>query len=194
MSTFQELVYSNRSFRGFDPSVSVSREDLLYLVDLARVTASSVNKQPLKYYLAYDPDAVSMILAETRWAGALKDRRLPEPGKGPTAFIVICHDTSVAPEAPTFLKDVGIVAQTMLLGASERGLGGCMIGNFHPEKLRETLSLDASMVPKLCVALGKPAETVVLTDVGPDGDTTYYRDESDVHHVPKRSLSDIVLD
>ena len=45
----------------------------------------------------------------------------------------------------------------------------------------------------LIVALGKPDEKVVITDVPKDGDIGYYRDEDDVHYVPKRRLEDIVL-
>ena len=87
---------------------------------------------------------------------------------------------------------MGITAQTILLAAAEKGLGGCMIGNFSPEKLSAALSLPESLIPMLVVALGKPDETVIITEVT-DGNTKYYRDDNDVHYVPKRKLEDIVL-
>jgi len=45
----------------------------------------------------------------------------------------------------------------------------------------------------LALALGKPKEKVVVEEVGPDGGIKYWRDAEDVHHVPKRSLDEIIL-
>jgi len=193
MSTMKELVRKNRSYRGFDESFQLTREDLMELVDLARLTASTVNKQPFKYYLAYEKEDVDKIQPWTGWARALPHMKLPHEGMCPTAFIVVCHDTDLIEDTPKFTRDVGIVAQTILLGAVEKGLGGCMIGNFGPAKISAALDLPANLIPKLVIALGKPAETVVLTDVPEDGNTNYYRDENDVHYVPKRALEDIIL-
>lgn len=191
---FKDLVLKNRSYRGFDRSRKVTREELLEMVDCARLTASSVNQQPLKYYLAYDEETVAKIQAETYWARALPDMHLPHKGKEPTAFIVICQDTDLAPSTVRFQKDDGIVAQTILLAATDMGLGGCMIGNFNSGKVQKTLGLAENLEPVLIVAIGKPDETVKLVDVEPDGSTDYYRDADDVHYVPKRKLKDIVID
>ena len=189
-----ELVKKNRSYRGFDTSVSLGREDLLSLVDLTRYTASSVNEQPLRYYIAWKKEEVAKILPLTMWAKALKETKLPHPGKEPAAFIIICQDMNISSNTTRFQRDVGIVAQTMLLGAVEKGLGGCLIGSFYKPELKKLLNLPESLEPNLLLALGKPAETVVLTEVGEDGSTGYFRDENDVHYVPKRSLSALVLE
>ncbi|MEG0377651.1 MAG: nitroreductase, partial [Eubacterium sp.] len=77
--------------------------------------------------------------------------------------------------------------------AAEMGLGGCMIGNYSTEAIREALHLEASLAPVLIIALGKPDEKIVLTEVLDDGKTDYYRDENDVHYVPKRRLKDIII-
>ena len=82
----------------------------------------------------------------------------------------------------------------MLLAATERGLGGIMIGNFAPKRIAEALELPETLTPMLIVALGKPDETIVLTEIDPGENTDYYRDDQDVHYVPKRKLEDIVLD
>ena len=111
----------------------------------------------------------------------------------PTGFIVICYDAAIGPNAQRFSKDIGIVAQTILLGAVDMGRGGCMIGNFDPQKVKEAIALEDGLEPVLIVALGKPDEKIVITDVPKDGDIGYYRDEDDVHYVPKRRLEDIVL-
>ena len=190
----KELVEKNRSYRGYDPSVCLTREDLLELVDLTRYTASSVNEQPLRYYIAWEKEEVEKILPLTMWAKALKEMQLPRPGKEPAAFIIICQDMNISSNTTRFQRDVGIVAQTMLLGAVEKGLGGCMIGSFYKPQLKELLNLPEGVEPNLIVALGKPAEKVVLTEVGEDGSTKYYRDAEDTHYVPKRSLKDLVLE
>lgn len=188
---FKDLVMRNRTCRGYDESYSIDRETLLELVDLTRFTASSANLQPLKYFVAHEKSMVDRIQPLTKWAGALSHLHLPYPGMRPTAFIVICQDNSIS-SATAMLKDVGIVAQTITLGAAEKGLGCCMIGSFELAALKTLLDLPEHIDPKLVIALGKPAETVVLTEAT-DGKTTYYRDENGVHYVPKRKLEDIFL-
>lgn len=135
-------------------------------MDCTRYTPSSVNMQPFKYYLACEPETVAKIQPLTKWARALPQMTLPHPGHCPTAFIVICQDTNLNPALQRFQKDVGIVAQTMLLAAVEKGLGGCMIGNYNPDEVKQALSLADHLTPVLLVALGKPDETIVLTEVG----------------------------
>lgn len=189
----RDLVEKSRSWRGYDESRKVSREELVSLVECARLTPSSINMQPLKYYLACDEETVGKIQPLTGWARALPQIQLPHPGKRPTAFIVICQDLALNKAIDRFQKDIGIVAQTMLLAATEMGLGGIMIGNFNPDKVREALALPETVRPMLILAIGKPDETIVLTDVGPDGRVNYYRDENDVHYVPKRRLEDLLL-
>lgn len=193
MENFKELVKKNRSYRGYDESYRFTKEQLEDYVDTTRYTASSVNMQPLKYFIAYEKEMVDTIQAMTKWARALPDLDLPYVGKRPTGFIVICQDINLAPNTSRFMKDVGIVAQTILLQATEEGLGGCMIGNFQPDEVKSTLKFDDNIVPLLIVALGKPDEEIVITEVTEEGGTNYYRDEADIHYVPKRSLEDILI-
>lgn len=189
----KDLVLKNRSYRGFDESVRISRETLEGFVDCARLCPSSVNKQPLKYFLAWEPEEVEKVQGLTKWARALPEMILPHPGKRPTGFVVICQDKGIDENLNRYQKDVGIVAQTMLLAAVEQGLGGCMIGNFQAGEVMEVLGLPEEIRPLLIVAFGKPAEEIHLVDVPENGNTNYYRDEKDVHYVPKRTLADELL-
>lgn len=189
----KDLLKRNRSYRGYDESRKITRDELEELVDCVRYAPSSVNMQPFKYYLACDAETVAKIQPLTRWARALPELTLPHPGHCPAAFIVICQETEWHASLPRFQRDVGIVAQTILLAAVEMGLGGCMIGNYDAGEVRQALGLAEHLSPVLIVALGKPDETIVLTEVGEDGSTDYYRDEQAVHYVPKRSLKDILL-
>lgn len=189
----KDLMKASRSYRGYDMSRIVTREELMELVDHVRYAPSTVNGQPLRYYLVHEKEEVAAIQGLTLWAKALKDITLPHEGKYPTAFVIICQDTERGPNLNRYLRDVGIVAQTILLAATEKGLGGCMIGSFNPDKVSEALHLPEHLRPMLVVAIGKPDETVILTEVGEDGSVKYWRDENDIHYVPKRSLADILI-
>ncbi len=190
--TVKELLQRDRSYRGYDHSVKFDRSYLEKLVEVTRYCASSMNIQPLKYAIAYDEKTVDAIQRETLWARQMPDNDLPHKGKEPTAWIIICQDTRIDKNLKRFLRDVGIVAEAMLLQATEDGNGGIMIGSFMAGKISEILNLPEYLHPMLLVAIGKPDEKVVLEDVKEDH-WVYYRDEDDVHHVPKRTLQEILI-
>jgi nitroreductase len=188
--TIAELVKKNRSYRRFDQRAAITAETLRELVDLARCSASAANRQPLKFILSASPESNAKIFQHLHWAGYLKEWGGPKEGERPTGYIIMLTDTEIAKEAS---MDVGIMAQSMLLGAVDRGLGGCMLGAVDRDNLRKTLAIPDNLAISLVVALGKPAEKVVLEKVGDDGDIKYYRDAQDVHHVPKRTLDDLIV-
>jgi len=186
----EDLIRKNRSYRRFDQETDISTKTLRALVNLARLSASGANQQPLKYILISDPETNASVFPHTRWAGYLKDWEGPAEGERPAAYIIILGDTSIR---PTFGCDHGIAAQSIMLGATERGLGGCILGALDRGELRETLEIPEQYEILLALALGKPKERVELEEVGSDGDIKYYRDEDGVHHVPKRALETIIL-
>ncbi|MDY6874361.1 MAG: nitroreductase family protein [Chloroflexota bacterium] len=184
------LVKKSRSYRRFDGSHTIDKAVLHDLIELARFAPTGSNKQPLKFWLSNTEEMNAAIFPNLAWAGALKDWGGPAEGERPTAYIVILGDTTVR---KSFGVDHGIAAQTIMLGAAEKDLGGCMIASFRSKGLREALSIPDCYELLLVLALGKPAETVVTEPVGDAGETTYYRDVEDVHHVPKRDLDDLIL-
>lgn len=186
----ENLIQRNRSCRRFCQSEPISTATLKGLVNLARLSASAANLQPLKYILSNDPRKNEDIFSCLAWAGYLKDWPGPEEGERPSAYIIILGDRDIA---KTFGCDHGIAAQSMLLGARGQGLAGCMVGSIKKDLLSELLHIPARYEILLVIALGKPKETVVLEEVDPDGDIKYWRDERGVHHVPKRRLEDIIL-
>uniref|UniRef100_UPI0040297B5E nitroreductase family protein n=1 Tax=Faecousia sp. TaxID=2952921 RepID=UPI0040297B5E len=190
---FLDLVKQARSHRGFRQDRKVTRQELEHLVECARFTPAARNDQVLKYYLAEKPETVAAIQPLTKWAGALAELHLPRKGAEPVAYIVICLDGSLAENPAPYQRDVGIVAQTILLAAAEMGLNGCMIGSFAAGELREKLGLPEAIKPQLLLALGEGTDRIVMTDVGEDGSTTYYRDADDIHYVPKRTLEQLIL-
>ncbi len=185
-----DLLNKNRSYRRFDESCKIPMDDLYDLVSLARLTPSSVNLQPLRFLLVNDEENNAKIFENLSWAGLLKDWKGPSEGERPTAYIVIVNDDKIAKNMKT---DVGIVAQTMMLGAAEKGFGGCMIGSINRERLCEHLGINSSYTIELVLALGKPAEDIKIVDLPENGCTNYYRDENGVHYVPKRSVDDLII-
>jgi nitroreductase len=186
----KDLLRQNRSYRRFYQDVAVERDTLRELVDLARLSPSGANLQPLKFFLANTPDQAAAIFPHLAWAGYLKDWPGPAEGERPAAYIVILGDTQISSNINC---DHGIAAQSILLGAVEKGLGGCIVASIQKDTLRAALDISARYNILLVLALGKPKETVQVDPVGPDGDIKYWRDEQAVHHVPKRPLDELII-
>lgn len=189
MIKLKDIILKTRSYRRFEESHRVDLQILEDLVELARLSASGANRQPLKYLLFNSPEDCERVFPSVVWAAYLKDWNGPEKGERPSGYIVILGDRSIA---DSFGVDHGIAAQSIMLGATEKGLGGCMIASIRREQLRSELGIPEQYEILLILALGKPVENVIIDEVK-DGDIKYWRDEKKNHHVPKRSLSDLIL-
>ena len=185
----KDLILKNRSYRRFCQSERITESQLTEWIDLARNSASARNAQPLKYILSTDETMNARIFENLAWAGYLTDWPGPEEGERPAAYIVMLHDTLIS---PNYLCDDGIAAQSILLGATESGFGGCMIYSVNRAGLSELLNLPGHLKIIQVLALGKPKEVVVLEEMK-NGEVKYWRDENQVHHVPKRSLQEIIV-
>lgn len=186
----KDLVYSCRTYRRFYEDVRITEEELKELVDLGRMTAFSANSQSMKFAIYHTNEDAEKIFPTLIWAAALTDWDGPVEGERPAAYIVILSDLSMGPKRAI---EAGITAQTMMLGAVEKGYGGCMLGSVQRAKLAEALGIDQERYSiELVLALGKPKEEVKVVPAGENGDTKYYRDENQVHYVPKRSLEDVL--
>jgi nitroreductase len=186
----RDLILKNRSYRRFYEEVDINLDTLKELVDLARLSASARNAQPLRYILSCDREKNSLIFPHLAWAAFLKTWSGPAEGERPSAYIIILGDTEVS---RFWDYDAGIAAQSIMVGATEKGLGGCMIANIDRQGLRKALEIPPRYEILLVLALGKPKEKVVIETIGSDGDTKYWRDSKDVHHVPKRPLDEIII-
>ena len=187
----RDLIMKNRSYRRFYRDVTITREELIALVDLARMSPSAANRQPLKYILSNSEPTNTAIFNCLAWAGYIKDWGGPVKEERPSAYVVILGDIEI--NKNYFATDYGIAAQSMLLGAVEMGYGGCILAAVDRKQLRPKLSIPERYEILAVIALGRPKEEVVLENVGPDGDIKYWRDEQQVHHVPKRSLDDLII-
>ncbi|MBN2261228.1 MAG: nitroreductase family protein [Clostridiales bacterium] len=187
----KDLILKNRTYRRFYEEYEISKEELLSLIDLARLSSTGRNIQALRYIIADTPEIKEKVFKNIRWAGYFKDWEGPLVGERPSAYLVMLLDQ----ELTKFCYwDHGIAAQSILLGAVERELGGCMFGAVDKENLRVDLKISKRYEIMMVIAIGKPKEIVVLDDISEDGDIKYWRDENQIHHVPKRRLEDLILD
>lgn len=190
LENFTEIVRANRSFRKFHQHKRIHRDQLRRLVNLARLSPSARNLQPLKYVLLSEPEETELVFPHLAWAGYLDDFAGPEEGERPAAYIFVLGDHEIS---ENFGIDPGIAAQSILLGAVSEGWGGCMLGSVNRTALQKCFQIPEQYEIILVIALGVPKEHIQLDQKGDEGGIRYWRDEQGVHHVPKRSLDEILL-
>lgn len=186
----KDLILKNRSYRRFYENEPIAEEVLRGLVDLARLSPSAANRQPLKFALSCTPDRNALIFPHLHWAGYLTTWPGPTEGERPAAYIIILGDKKISENVGC---DQGIAAQSILLGAVERGLGGCIFGSVERTELQTKLSIPEHLKILLVLALGRPKEQVIIEQVTGDGDIKYWRDDQQIHHVPKRRLEELII-
>ncbi len=188
---FEDTVRTCRSYRRFKEDEPLGRGFLLALVDIARKVASAANRQPLRYAIVDEPSACAELLGGLRWAGALADWDGPAEGERPSAYLVIFCEGD--PGKFTWC-DCGIAAQTIALASVEAGAGLCMLASFDPRVVCDVVGEGAKgLTPLLVLALGVPAETCVLETAEPGANLNYWRGPDGVHHVPKRTLAEVLI-
>lgn len=189
--TVSELILKNRSTRAFDESTPISKATMEELIRLAAKSPSGMNKQPVRYRVLSDAADIDKMLENCRFAGLL-GIKLPPEGQKPTGFILMFTDKEAKSPETLALKDIGIAAEAILLGAAEKGFAGCMLGSFNPTRLLADFGISDRYIPQLAIALGKSAEEIRLIEAK-DGNLNYYRDENGVHIVPKLPDADLFI-
>lgn len=183
----KDLVRKARSIRRFDEVNPITEETLRSLVDMARLSPCGANLQLLRYRIVFEKQECDAVFPFLAWAAALKDWPGPVEGQRPTGYIVILGEGT--PDVNT-----GIVAQTIQLAAAEMGYGACMLGSIQRDRIKKVLNVPDPYRVNLVVALGKPAEKVVIEEVSAGADLNYYRTADEVHHVPKLQLKDVLIE
>ncbi len=183
--SLESLLKRNRSFRGYDPARPVTEADLLKLLEVVPWVASGMNAQPLRFKLVWGADA-TLVHPLVKLGAALPEEHLPHPGEEPSAYLVVCS----AAAGRVVDIDLGFAAQSILLRATELGLGGIFILNFRVDALREALQLP--LPPLAVIGLGKPLERIFLVDARPGDSLDYYRRDG-VHFVPKLAPQDLII-
>ena len=187
-----EIIQKTRTYRRFDASKPVEPGTVANLIDLGRLGGSARNCQPWQYLIITAANHCEVVFPYLGWAGYLSDWKGPVESERPTAYILCYLNKSrLTGSVQEAIFDLGIATQNMLLGATSVGLGGCRIGAYSP-KLAEVFPQADHLELHHVIALGVPVEKVVIEECT-DNNIKYWRDTEQVHHVPKRTLADILL-
>lgn len=191
----QKLISLNRSYRRFYENEKLDKETLVSLAELARISPSPRNQQALKFILVNDAEKNAKIFPLLAWAAAIPEWEGPEKGERPAAYIIVLGDNSVIEKGKKTYHETasGIAAQSIMLGAAEKGFGGCMIAAIKRKPLRRLMNLSDKFEILLVLALGKPKEEILIEEMPETGNYDYWRDKDMVHHVPKRSINEIIV-
>ncbi len=186
----RELIEKNRSYGSFYEDEPISVETLKELIDLARISPSSMNLQPLKYILSADKETNEFIFDHIRWASYIKKWQGPPKGERPSAYIIILIDRQIRVTGGRV--DAGIALSSILLGATEKGIGGSIISAVDRAAFTKKFEIPEHLEIMLVLAIGKPKGEISLVET--DDEIIYYKGEDGITKVPKRRLNDIIFD
>lgn len=184
-----EFIKSRRTIRKFRQD-ELSVEQLNKYIDAARVAPSAANIQPLKYVVVKSREMSEKMFPLVKWAGYLAPDYNPKEGERPTAYIVVCADTTIRKAG--YDMDIGAAVENMMLCALADNVGACWMLSIDRDEIRKLLSIDENLEISCVVAMGYLAETPKEAPVE-NGDIKYYLDETDTLYVPKRGMDDIVI-
>lgn len=189
----KEILKQNRSYRRFFENKEIEQELLYELVENLKFCSSARNQQVIVYKIITDKDLRSKVYKNLKWAAYLKDWNGPIKGERPTAYVMIGVNKDRLEFIDKWVNvDLGIVAQSLSMQATEKELGCCNIGAFNRVELDEILQIPNNIELQLIVALGYPKDNIQIEYIE-DGESIKYRREGDVHIVPKRKIDDILF-
>ncbi len=149
--SFFTVIAERRSIRNYEKK-DVEEEQLLQVLEAARMAPSANNRQDWRFVVVRDPE---------------KRRRLAEAANG-QKFVaeapVVIACCSVDPETrmrcgqPVSAINVAIAIDHMTLAAAALGLGTCWIGSFYPDQVKPLLNIPSEVAVVELLALGYPAD------------------------------------
>lgn len=129
-------------------------DDLRTILNAARRTASSKNRQRWDFVVVRDRDRLG-ALSESGEFGAHLARA--------AAGIALVVPAPTVDDAPSVLWDLGRAAQNMTIAAWDRGIGSCPTTVYHPEVCVRELGLPADRWCPFILSFGYPADPAVFT-------------------------------
>ena len=141
-----DIIKSRRSIRRFQHK-PIPPEVIQELLEAAQWAPSGGNNQPWAFVVVQEPANIRKV-------------KMFSPGLGgvPTALLIVCSDHSG--EDTTAIMDVSMAALNVMLVATDKSLGSCVVRSHNPKALQTLLELPTDVVPELIIALGyadKPA-------------------------------------
>ena len=147
---FIDVISKRRSIRKYK-SDPVSKGDIEYIVEAARLAPSWANSQCFKFIVVTDPK----VKAELAKAGNGWIAKAP-------VIVTACADPSrpgTKGDQEYYMLDVGIAMEHLILAAADRGLGTCWIGAFDEDTAKKALGVPDNIRVVASTPLGYPDES-----------------------------------
>ena len=186
-----KLLEWRRSYRKFDESKSLSKDDIDEILSSIKFSSCANNRQFLRFISVESKGKVLEIFENTRWAASLPNNiGRPKEGERPVYFIAILSDDDKKLRFNGI--DEGLVISNLTLTAAEKGIGSCIIGSVNDKKMREILNYEDNYSCEVVIAFGYPKIKSTIKEIETSEDQSYYLDEDGNYIVPKYKLKDIL--
>lgn len=183
---YMTILKHRRSIRRFKQT-QIQDRFLSEIVDAARRAPSGANRQPLEYIIITDQNIRKSIFPFIKWAGYLNPPWSPSSDERPMAYIAILV---MEPHNPYYTRDVGLASAHLIFTAENYSIGSCILCNINTKEISTILKIPNQVLLDSLIALGYKNEVCTMEDN--DTKIEYWRDEQQVHHVPKKTFSSIV--
>ncbi|MBR3933683.1 MAG: nitroreductase family protein [Clostridia bacterium] len=184
-----EAIKKRRTIRKFK-DIPLKEEDIMQIIDCARLAPYASNLQPLKFSVVTDKETRLKMYPHIKYAGYIPDWD-PEFEETPPVFIIVLNDTNIK-TTKTSEVDSGAAVAHMCLAATELGIDTCWFGSVGKKEIKEMLSFPEHLDITYVLGLGYGAQTGEYEDIK-NNDHRYYFDENGNVRVPKRSMEEIII-
>ena len=161
---FSELLYKRRSVRAFTEK-ELTREEIDKLLIAATRAPSACNMQSWHFFAVTDEPTKKSLAENGCFA--------PWAASAPLIFIVCTDGEKIIERFGDKARDLFIIQDTsaaiqnILLTATDMGLGGCWMGSFNEQKLRDMLNIDQKYKVVAVVPIGEPDGDIAMRERKP---------------------------
>ena len=184
---FSELIKKSRTRRIYDGS-EVTFSQSKEVIEDCRYSASTINRQDIRYILINDDKICSDIFNITNLPSTHKVDIKNKPG----AFIVMIVEKELHLPDQFLYYNIGIATSNIILSANSNDLSCVTLLSTNMTKLSKLINLDDDKKVVSVIGIGKSSQKVETTDIG-DGDTAYYKNNENIHVVPKLTAEALII-
>ncbi len=148
---FMDLVRERYSVRKFDER-PVEEEKLAQILESGRLAPTATNAQPQRVYVLKSQEALEKVRAVTAMTYCAP------------VVLLVCYDNKVSAKVTrepdkhdTGEVDASIVATTMMMEATDLGLGTLWARGYCAQDLIDAYQLPKNIIPVCLLAVGYPA-------------------------------------
>ncbi|MEM2948835.1 MAG: nitroreductase family protein [Candidatus Bilamarchaeaceae archaeon] len=143
-----EAIRARHSVRDYT-NKPVEREKILAILDAASRAPSGMNRQPWHFLVLTEEESRKKALS----ANSIYNSWM---NKAPVLIVALADSKAFygREEQKTYLFDVGLAVENLLLAATELGLGACVTIGFSAEKLQRELNIPERYIPIVLISVG----------------------------------------